>query len=677
MLLGSNDANIKSKLDLDKSMAVHARAATALIRAAVFPRSNIILPPYMLSPTSYCQQLIVSGKFTCSDDKAIPGLMVPTQTGMVIQLPKRGCVSLWHCGFVNNFTTNVNFPAPVSAPIGGIHFLKSFAIPWDGSIKTKSISISPNVAKNFSRGRIVQGEITIRTGALPIGQTSFSGTASYGAPGDTRDMAQTASGNAFDQSDIAAMSMTTKDGRAQYQAVEGAVWLVGNDIAMDLTPPSADHTIQRIGSAVEIHPDDMVGTSTQLNALVAGGVGSAAYAQLLWFSPWAIDPVAVPTDFVAGTGYQNFNSIGAIDEGGICEFDWAFKFAIQATNGNQQYQIQVTACHVFAKALDPAVAGANNIGLQTISETREFTTFSYTGAPVYRDFSCKFQPMERYYNSDYYSNLRGKYVGSAFTILVTKLTAGLEGSLQFNITDSNVMVSSPTSGLPGWVGPARIYRYDGITAGSELVMDGVINAQVLPNGTLQTFTKDSMQSGAEVADVSALPLLNYVFNSENTPVKRMWTFDEYVAFAATYKQNWSPKLLRNWTLEDAKGEQAAASTTLDAATSDPTKQVVKPQSGGIGDLLGSVGGIVGGPLGALAGNTIGRMFGGACNDYGAIHSSPSVQDRLLANAGRLQVAGQYGAGGNYASAAGQYGAGSSQDAAFNAAFGQLGRRLRG
>jgi len=663
---GSYASNVAVRLEMDKQMAESAQKSTSFIKSTIIPKNALIIPPYLLTPASQGFQFVVDGRIKILNDSTYTNLWVGTQSGLILHFPKRGCNSVWHCGFVLKVATALSIGSPfvpITGMITTVTFNKTLAVPFDDD--TQDITISPNPGAQFNRGRVISGALEIMSNAVPITGNSlaFTGTGAYGRIGDTRDLAQNnQNGNVFDPTDIATMSLTTKDGDNNTSVTDGCVMLVGADIGDNFDGPNADRSIQRYPAQYVQAISDLTGVNSATFGSAAAGTQFPVIS--IWYSPWDISAAQSAVSVTVAGQYQQFIKGGAIDEGGICEFNLSGLINCQSANNlGSVLQVAFSATHLFTKAQSPQNVGASNMTFATIVEQQEFTTALNANTPQ-RYFSFAFRPGERYYTTDVYSKGLGKYLGTMFNVSYTRLTnPGAEGNVVWGFQSASLIVQSPTTLRPGWVGPCHLYRWDDVADGQEFRLSGVLNGQMLPTGNIQPYSRQAMQDTAAVTDVNVLPLLDWVYNSDVCPVSTMWTLTGYKQFVTTFMPNWSTQTLLTFIAQDARTPQILSSLSLQAGLLD---DVVKAGTGLYNAFKGA------GQFGAMRG----------AGQFGALNQVADVRAGLLRDAaGQAMNAGFLGdvLGGaskvaSLFGAAGQFGAQPNPYAA--AGFAMTGRRLR-
>lgn len=663
---GSYASNVAVRMEMDKQMAESAQKSTSFIRSTIIPKNALIIPPYLLTPASQGFQFVVDGRIKILNDSTYTNLWVGTQSGLILHFPKRGCNSVWHCGFVQKIATALSIGSatvPYTGYLTTVTFNKTLAVPFDDD--SQDITISPNPGAQFNRGRIISGALEIMSNAVPITGNSlaFTGTGAYGRIGDTRDLAQNnLNGNVFDATDIATMSLTTKDGDNNTSVTDGCVMLVGADIGDTFDGPNADRSIQRYPAQYVQTVADITGVTNV--TLGAAALGTQFAFASFWYSPWDISAAQTWVTPSVAQQYQSFIKGGAIDEGGINEFNIAGTINAQSANNlGSVLQMAFSAVHLFVKAQSPQNVGASNMTFATIIEQQEFTVALTPNAPA-RYFSFAFRPAERYYTTDVFAKGLGKYVGTMMNITYTRLTnPGAEGNIVFGLTGSTIVVQAPTVLRPGWVGPCHLYRWDDVADGQEFRLSGVLNGQMLPTGNIQPYSRQAMQDTAAVTDVNVLPLLDWVYNSDVCPVSTMWTLTNYKQFVSTFMPSWSTQTLLTFIAQDTRTPQILSSLSLQAGLLD---DVVKAGTGLYNAFKGA------GQFGAMRG----------AGQFGALNQVADVRAGLLRDAaGQAMNAGFLGdvLGGaskvaSLFGAAGQFGAQANPYAA--AGFAMTGRRLR-
>lgn len=669
---GGYASNIAIKLDLDRSLTISAKAATAFIKSTIVPKNQLVCPPWILAPMMMGFQFVVDGRLRILDDTTYTNLWVGTQSGLIMHFPQRGLGSIWHCGFVLKVNTAFSVGS-MAVPWGGnvttITFNKTLPIPFDDD--SQDITISPNPGSQFNRGRIVSGAIGVMSNAVPITGNSlaFTGTGAYGRILDTRDLYNNSNGNVWDPTDLATMSVTTKDGDNNTSVTDGVMMLVGADITDSVVGANADRSVQRYPSQFLASVQDI--TNVGSTTFGAAAIGTSLPLASIWYSPWDISAAQTSVTATVAQQVQSIIKGGAIDEGGLNEFNLSFNYsASSVNNAGTALQICVSATHVFCKAQSPQTVGASNMTFQSIIEESEFTqTVGLLGT---RYCSFAFRPSERFYTTDVFAKGKGRYIGTMFEIVTTKLTSIAEGNMSFNITGFELLVQSPTVLRPGWVGPVHVYRWDDVASGQEFRLSGVLNAQVVPNGTIQQYTRQALQDTAQVTDTNVLPLLEWIYNSESTPLCTMQTLTQYKAFVDTYMRSFDTPMLIKMLEQEQRAPQLLSALSLQAGCLDDYTDGAKYKGAGQYGALNQAQSMRAGLLSDAASQAAAAGMNGGFLDnlisVGKAVAAPALG--ALLGSGSYTGAGQFGAAGQFGSmnGAGQY--------AMDSAFSATGRRLR-
>lgn len=562
-------------------------SAIDLAKSTVAPRVFKTGPPNYYTQTAFPKRLDVSANFTVDDSllSASTFEKVPTSTGILTWQPNRGAGSIYHWGIVPqgaHATTGTQGLSMATAGAGTttVTYASATAVPYNSVNSTDIVRVSPDLSQSFSQVRVYSGDVRVICDTVPIGNTALNGYFSAGALADSRDVSQVSEGaqpfNCFDPSDLVQTSVTSKDGLKEVSVMKGIVMLVGSDIQPFYTPPQTDETDVVNAGWARLSAGPSI---TQATAPLAAGTG--IFMLKSWISPWNLQ--------VADSAYagQTLNvNTGPINLNGVLDFQFyaglGGNAAPNAPGCLQQYTIQFD--HIFA---------------------------TVTSMPTYACTYTTVTTQDNYLLQD--NNTAGEQIivesnPRMFQIGLTQtgIYLGTQVSIYFN---NYSFVASTTAPVPttncyinyrarslynqGELGPTRVTRWDGMSNQQQIKIDGVINAQCIPEGNIAPFVQSAAMYSDTAHNLNAVTFLAELYNGES-PFRRNWTGEAYDDFMRTVFPNLSPDLVQTWQqpklLAIAKG----------AGIFD----MIKPLLGTLGG--GMVGSMVGSKLGLSAG-----MFGAA------------------------------------------------------------------
>ena len=154
---------------------------------------------------------------------------------------------------------------------------------------------------------------------------------------------------------------------------------------------------------------------------------------------------------------------------------------------------------------------------------------------------------------------QGKYLGTYIAFSATPLTDfGTFGT--WNTATSNLQIGF---GLPtfyvaaddlydeGQTGPARILRWDKLSTGMQLNVNGQMWAQAIPKSRLSPYLKREMAEQNRWCNSDAIRLLASMVESPKTPIRRVWNYAEYNRYRKEKLAGLSAAALKQFAAEDA------------------------------------------------------------------------------------------------------------------------------
>lgn len=95
-----------------------------------------------------------------------------------------------------------------------------------------------------------------------------------------------------------------------------------------------------------------------------------------------------------------------------------------------------------------------------------------------------------------------------------------------------IVVRVPDLYAEGSLGPVRVIRWDSLSEGQQIKVNGVLNAQCIPEGTLAPFVQNNAMFADVASNLNGLVALAEAYNGD-TPLRRVWTGDGYDEFLRT------------------------------------------------------------------------------------------------------------------------------------------------
>jgi len=532
-------------------------------------------------------------------------------------------------------------PLPLTIGATSITYGSQLALPYSSSGQHQ-FEFAPNIAANYTFVRAYAGKIAAYSTGQSAGTQLVKGTFSAAAVTDTRDIARSADPlvkTTFGDLNIRAASTTTRDYVANVPTSVGVVALQACDISKDFTPPERAAQMRLNGEHRAITAFNTVTNNTSINwgndAPVAMGVRHALFGG--WVTPWDITLGAPP---VVPPYYEPHLQTPPINECGDLTFDVQFQGFMNSISV-AACKIECDADYVFATcnesgSVNYTVITAHSQGVPCASPANVPPPGNQNGLAGYTFRTTCPGFGEGMTN-------RGKFIGACVTVYASTLYSqlGVGAPLTFTFTTPiKIEVGAPTIDLEGELGPARILRWDDVTAAQQVTFEGKLRTQAVANAALQPFVKGGVGSGQlEMADWNAFQFLQTLYNSNNSFFRRVYALQNYI----------------NLTENERNQDSVTNRELAQIAGRDDQVKAHGEAAGLFGSLLGSLKSAVGSAIKNVAAPVIGDVvragmgaIGHAGGQFG-YEADAGGQFGYDANAG-----GQFGYGAN---AGGHYGCG--------------------
>lgn len=526
-----------------------------LVKTSIAPRVFKTGPPNYYTQTSFSKKLDVSANFAINDSgiSASTAEKVPTSSGLIIWQPNRGAGSLYRYGLVPQNTTVMNGARGLLLHygLGGIAYNSSVAVPYNSAIANDTIKIAPDLSLSFSAVRVYSGDLRVICDTVPIGNTALNGYFSCGSFSDTRDVSQVTEGggapnNAFAPADLVQNSVTSKDGLKEVSAMKGIVSLVGSDIQPFYSPPNTDETDVLNGG---FRTYDLTSTAQGMvapSALGAGGVWNFAHT---WVSPWDIQYTGVTSP-----PCYNLNP-GPINLNGVLDFKVNFGWIGNSGSPDTEGVYKKVTCefrHVFVTCTSYSSSTPWACNYSTVIEKYDTTVGpSETSNPANNSYSrltCDSTPRQYQYSFIVQSPTKtgGMYLGTQVVISVQNVSAAIPSGVVFGQSPTYTLsVRARSIYTLGELGPTRVIRWDGMSDGQQIKVDGCINAQCIPEGAIAPFVQGAAMYSDTAHNLNSMTFLAELYNGDS-PFRRNWTGDAYDDFMRTIFPMLSMSQMASW-----------------------------------------------------------------------------------------------------------------------------------
>lgn len=540
-----------------------------LVKSTLAPRIWKTQPPNYYTQTAFPKRLDVSANFIVDDSLLSTRTVdnserVQTATGLIVWQPNRGAGSIYRFGIVpagayvratgdGTSTTSRGFLLrywPSAIGYTQLTFASATAVPYNNLNPNDIIKISPDLGGSFSQIRVYSGDLRVICDTVPIGATALNGYFSCGSFSDSRDVSQvTESGNlpsnVFDPSDLVQMSVTNKDGLKEVSVMKGIVSLVGSDIQPYYAPPNTDDTdVVNAGFSSWL----ITGWNLQPTTITP----YQTWIMLgMWMSPWNTQlSVVGQTGQNAQQQPQNINT-GPINLNGVLDFQ---AFTNLSTNiaagiaGAPSTMYIASYSHVFATCTSSPTYACSYI---VVSEEFQYIVFNQFTGIVEPSFTGN----PRMFQTNLNTTAGGIYIGSSFLIQAgtyegTTTISPTKGIGTFGTGTMKIRARSIYN--QGELGPTRVIRWDGLSNQQQLKVDGVVNAQCIPEGSIAPFVQPAAMYSDTAHNLNAITLLAELYNGDS-PLRRNWTGETYDEFMRTVFPHLTAEKINEWRQKKING----------------------------------------------------------------------------------------------------------------------------
>lgn len=533
------------------------------------------LPPAICSQPTFSKRIDVTGNFLIPADP-LTFEKIPTSSGCLIWLPGRDMISAYRFGFVPAGTVSTGAGGgspPVGLPGGALTYWSPLPIPYNNKVEKDIITYSPPPSfSTFTMGRLYYGKIKCISDTVPISATALNGQFAAAAVSNILDVFQVnqipgvQSGLACDPSMLTQAGTTIHDSIKEVSVGRGATVLLGPDIEPKMAFADVNEIYNHVGhmtpgtelTGIYLQPFPYVATPLAANAQLFLWAG--------WISPWnvSVTGVALP-----GITLQNIPCAGypamMNPVGGAFEMNLTFSLdntkTVPVPTGYEE-AVNVYFFHTFATC-----SSDGSINYNVAQENRTITVGPSVGFDIpfvvrsnakegmtggfsqYNNQNTSVPPFSPLQN---FANQAGMYIGTSFAIFVKNVSdvAGADSPSHIDpLLPHYINFRAVNDYAPGELGPARIVRWDSVGAGQVMKVDGIMLAECLPGFLSAPFVQSSANMARVCTSINAYNFLAFVYNSDDTPFKRVW--DSY--YLDEFIRNELPKLschtIRSWGVQ--------------------------------------------------------------------------------------------------------------------------------
>lgn len=598
-------------------MVTSDHSALDLLKCTLAPAEYCTMPPSFNTQTTFAKRIDCSGNFTVA---ATPtGALsdnVPTTSGLIIWMPGRGLESCYRFGIVPGGQVSTGaamsgepyFQAfhPLIHELTGNQFELTYnsplPLPYNANVVGEAtpdvIVFAPNASNGmFSQSRIFAGSLRVVSDTAPIGATTLSGYLTVAAVSDITDVfgglglqaIGTTSAVAADPATLTQNAVLAKDVLKEVSVCRGVVALVGCDISPYLTAPSVDSLYRRGGTMctpVQMNP-------AWFNTPVILTSSALTISYVAWVTPYAIqDTTTYPTagahPYIQPTSQQVFINVnsggtsgGVLNPiGGALEIDVSLSMTATANqDAGYQEETVVTFWHLYATvtSADGAIFydQAEESFLVQTSNQDDDPNFQVvvTACPkkyMTAGFADWNEANPRNGESTYNVSCGGMYIGTSIVIITQSVSSVNGTGTCSKIVSGNILARCVDDYLPGELGPCRIVRYDSLSPGMLLRVDGTFYAECIPGAFTAPYVQAAGNMNRSCVNLNALSFLSFAYNSDDTPFRRVWDAYEWRDFVKGVVPQLSVEFLQSFN--NPRLLAAAKAAGIDGTEENPSKK---------------------------------------------------------------------------------------------------------
>jgi hypothetical protein len=520
--------------------------------------------------------------FTVQPDSDLTGEKVPFRNQLILWLPVRGISSAFRCGIVPFNTTSTNsegldwvwivgpngsYDTATGAqhyyPFNGFKYAAELALPYDTvgiGNQNAQIQLAPDLATDYTVARCYAALLSARCQTRSGSSLMMNGILSAAAVSDTRDVAQQKNGAAYNPQQMDQCKMTENDAVTHIPvgSGNGVVGVMGPDTG-EYGNPFFEETVFTNGQGTTVTIPGVSGVNMTGSYLSQSSTGSPNWIlsnmeyclRTLWVSPWQVQLTS------AGLAGSSANAADAsnlvtvpcdpIDECGSLAINVRFAWwAPTFTPGAGQYpyttgipiHLRARVAHYFAK-VNPT---NGSLVYTTEQEMHDIHTTSarLSTDGGYSEVGLQLSTDARKFHRNISWASIGKYIGTCIMIFCVRGPAPLP--LTINGTDietgappalgytqvANMQVELLATSLkePGCLGPARIFRMDGLDSGQQIAVVGMGWASCIPTGSMATVGASLAKDKVEGSHFEITRLMRHMYDRSDA-FRRIYSSDMY------------------------------------------------------------------------------------------------------------------------------------------------------
>lgn len=427
-----------------------------------------------------------------------------------------------------------------------------------------------DMSANFDKVRAIAGFASLGTTTSTIGSDASSSAPGRFCVGNVNSLVdvmqvpnEDGTIDTFNSETIVQASMPPDEGIRNIPPQEGLCTILGPDVLPVLAPANPD-MCDRYDPANEQYvvgtgwpgPTNIGGNGVNATGPYSAGTLQCVYAG--WVTPWNValsesvnDSGSSKTIFTQ-TRYQMVNFTGGMDPCGVIDTDLMIHSDLLYQNITAHLELVCSCVHVFAVCHTDGTILYNSI----VENPPSTTDMAYQNVGVVPQNSlgqCYFQwnirpgqfhkgvPFGQLALNDVQPvtantgvvgtatrNSGGMYIGTQIIVSVIN-TGSTTVSLYSGLRSVGLRMRARSFNVPGEVGPARVFQFNGLTNGTVLEFKATLHVQGTPTGPGLPSVRASRGTNGYFDEENWDRIIRQFNDPECDILHRNWTLREYVA----------------------------------------------------------------------------------------------------------------------------------------------------
>lgn len=481
-----------------------------VLKTSIDPKSNNTLPATPFIRSGFSKRFTVTGNWSIRADGAVAG-PVKDSSGVVVWYVNRGIGTIMRYGVVPAGTVAVANPrfnlgsSPGNYVIPNITFNQEFLLPYNIADRSTQVIIDPSLTPNqysnqtiapssvfvpITVGRQYAGQLTLKSDTVPIGNTAITGNFSMGTVEDIRALITSATSGAARPSSLLQQTLVSKDAIQNVSVADGITTILGPDVLPTYQPP---YPWFSQGAGINDTRRSL------LTALPTSTISmSAGNTNILWGAPFFVNafPGAISISDTGPFAYT-FYDCWMIERvaNGCCVrvklLPPCATWVDSATPNSAAFTFHYTVTHVYARVTNTgAITIVNGAALTGNTVPNSYAPDAYFNAgpfpspgtsagtlnsvPTCIEFNAPIGLAKD--GSQYLGSVVAIYASCTASTVATTLTCR-SGNINFFVEQIDMFGS-------GNLGPCRVMRWDNVSSGQVMQLNGSLLLQSVPNASI-------------------------------------------------------------------------------------------------------------------------------------------------------------------------------------------------